>query len=363
LLEESKCSGWLRFRCYRAVKRALQDKIASNNIVDTVIAALKSVSNTERGINKISRTKLRATRAGQTHAVLDALPIFEENLYQKLRNNSIDDQPALTHLHHTLSNCHPAHADAFIMYFKSAWLKKNSDLNTLKSNETFEWKWRYLLTEHLSEYVTLQDQHIYFKENILMEKWPVDTSHGNKLLPTYQIKKLAEHFAEKCHASTAKPVKTQVPTIISDYWNLFYALVFTRNTEQQQRVIKDDINLEEQAREIWRAAVGAQPDAPEGQYDDHAPLFHGIMSFTMQYLMEVLKQQLLTLEMTTAIKMTLKTKVSAALQNITEQSTVKKFFGLAYKSFNLKNLRKQAMPYATPWLSDASQFYTTLKMI
>lgn len=317
-IEQDKYYNWLKFRCYRAVERAIIDGAAIDIIENTVEQHLQTVCDSHGRINKISRNKLRNITPGcQKYAVLDALPIFEQQLYQALKcpKISTDEETVFSNLHNVFTQTQDGYGEAFVSYFKSEWLKKHGNFNALKIHDTA--KWTDLLKQHLTDFVDIGHPHGDFKKEALKAKWPIETSHGNQLLPTHQIKKIAEFFVEKCSDETA-PVEIKA------------------QSEEQQ------------ARDIWRAAVQDTGDTlPEGQYNDHDPLFHGVMTFAMQFLIQALKKNL--------NKFVLESHLKKALKDITEESSVKKFFGFAYKSFNLKKLKTHPDMYQTPWLQEASK--------
>lgn len=323
-IKKTKYYEWLKFRCYRAIERALQEGAAENLIAQTVQFELKTICSTKNGINEISRTKLREilkqTRKGALFAVLDALPIFEEKLYQKLKQP--DATIDLSLLRNQFTKDINGYRELFVNYFKSAWLKEHADFNALE-----RMKWNEKLTS--LKFVLKTDAGFTFDINALKnhEDWAIDTSHGKQLLPTHHIKKLATLLAFQCEPPATTPI-----------------------------LIAKTETIEEIADKIWLSVVPKKTDN-EYDYDDHETAFQGGMFSIKEFLIAELAK-----DNSVKKQEELELKLKRLIPKITQESIVRKHCGYAYKYFNFKNLHSATHSYATPWLKESSVVESTLKI-
>jgi hypothetical protein len=296
-IKQDKYYEWIRFRCYRAVKRALESGFNPD------IAILKD------SLKTVNFKNILVNDNGPKCTLLDGLAIWEERLYQQLICQS---EVNLLFVCDMFEPCKLGYPHLFINYFKSAWLKEYGSYKGINNID-----WKTILSK--SEYISCSLAHAKFtfnkdaiKDN---QDWAVDTSHGKRLLPTIHIKKLAEKFVQD---SIEPP------------------------------------SIKQQALDIWYAAM-PKIDGEYIGYDDHDPKFHGVMTFTLKFLIEALNNKL-----TIDIKI-----LKDYLNSITEESSIKKFCGFAYKAFNLKNLKanpnNQLIYCTTPWLTESSVVYSALK--
>ncbi len=295
-IKQDKYYHWIRFRCYRAVKRALQSGIVAPQIDMSEL--------------KTNFKNILVNDGGPKYTLLDGLAIWEERLYQKLISKT---EVNLLSVCHMFAPCNFGYPHLFINYFKSAWLK---EYGHYKGIEKIDWK--KLLSNN--EYIAcdLATGKFSFNKEALKDNqdWAVDTSHGKRLLPTVHIRKLAEKFVQDCIEPSS---------------------------------------IKQQALDIWYTAIPKKDDGEYEGYDDHDPLFHGVMTFTMKYLIEALNN-----------KLTINIKVlKDHLNSITQEDSIKRFCGFSYKAFNLEKLKANSkiekIYCTTPWLTEASIVYSALK--
>ncbi len=309
---ENKYYHWVRGSTFYAIERVLRD----HSGLEINPSQVKSILDT-------------FLENGPDCAFLDALPIYEETLYQKL---IVTQNKELNELESTLFFCEKTHRDAFILYFKSAWLKNHDGFKAVES-----FAWEDLLKQHVGEYLDITNTKITnFNEHTLKNKWPMDTSHGNRLLVSHQIKELAESFAQACDPKYNEPI------------------------------LLEELKAEQKADQIWLQIIKGDTEHFEGEYDEHDPFFYGIRMHTKDYLKRKLLEQVNENE----LKIDVETKIKQISEKSTLQS-VKKFLGWEYlgldykadsRSFNPDKWQAKGQSYETPWLQKSSEFASLLAM-
>jgi len=284
---------WIKFRCYRAVERALtpQSELTDADIKRIVTVFMQdfckpsytflhkiSTDNADENpakeldgkqIKQILKHNASDSKEPTNHpdvCVLDAMPYFEERLYQKLRDSKsgISVKSTVEQFVKTYFKVdHEGHTALFTDYLVGLLLD-----NGAKAQSVTLCKDLYLvLVNRLSSvpYITYHAPYWSLDTQKLIDTWPIETSHGKQFVATYQLKQLAILFKDCYLQQVAKdPVK---------------------QSSQQQSAA----NI---ALEIWLSIIReAENDAPEGKYDDHDPIFHGIRIFCLKYMTDMIKQK------------------------------------------------------------------------
>jgi len=379
---------WVSFRCYRAMERLLQSKgtqeITDEQLISNVISFLsplceqkysvvetmKSMMSSEPIVTsqqQFNRSKLRGILSdGPELSVLDAMPHIEEKLYQHLREQII---PAVIPVAPTINllkeKLHPdadAYSALFLHYFHSAVLEKNCGIPA-----GFDWN-------TVLQRPALADCFIHDRDSDrwsiyvdgLKAKWVVETAHGPQLVAPFQLKKLAELFLEEL--TQALPLEAQPQQVTAappEEEPPQYAEV------QQPAPDKNNKEIARQkALDIWyRVIKEVDDEADEGKYDDHDPLFHGVMTFCIDYLMEKLEHELdqdpddhqiklVEFELEAKLRKEIQRSTYISTKSLLIYNTIKP---VGYKYFNPDKLNQPTYECQTEWLRQGSSVRHTLR--
>jgi len=326
-LKDNKYALWLRFECYCALERVIDENINVNEnvLIANINEILDTVCKTKEGENSVSRKrlytilgakakptslsyseKIRALfNAGNQLAPLDAMPIFQEQLYQKIKLQTAYSKQFPSNLLEQFAPQQGAYPEVFLTHLKSAYLTKNGNLNELTPENLKR------LARMSKDCIQIKDGLLHFNDEKLTQHFGMDTAHDKQFSP-HCMKFLAESLIDDPPIQAAPSEKTTPSDkdLAESIWLDVFKMVQSNGEEREYDT-----------------------------YDDHDILFHMVMACIVANLTQKLAQcavedkEKKKSELTAALNIFAKTitedsLIRKTLRNISEKATaVETFMG------------------------------------